>query len=118
MWIDIASIVFVCVTANHLGLIEAIEKYLEREFLIISCPKCFSFWSVLIYEIWCVGFSDIPTMLAISFLCAYLAIWLELLEGYIDLMYIKCYEKIYNTTPDTFTTDANNGDTAGNVSDL
>jgi hypothetical protein len=29
MWIDIASIVFVCVTANHLGLIKAIEEELE-----------------------------------------------------------------------------------------
>ena len=25
-WIDIASIVFVCVTMNHLGLIKAIEE--------------------------------------------------------------------------------------------
>lgn len=116
MWLDIASIIFICVTANHLGLIEAIEKYLEREFLIISCPKCFSFWSVLTYEIWCVGISDLPLLLAISFLCAYMAIWLELLEGYIDTLYMKCYEKIYGDKADTLTADADNGDTAGNVS--
>ena len=116
MWIDIVSIVFVCVTANHLGLIKAIEEYLDRDFLIISCPKCFSFWSVLTYEVWYAGFSDIPTMLAISFLCAYLAIWLELLEGYIDTLYTKCYEKIYNTTADTPAADANEDDSASSVS--
>lgn len=116
MWLDIASIIFICVTANHLGLIKAIEEYLDRDFLIISCPKCFSFWSVFAYEMWSVGISDLPLLLAISFLSAYAAIWLELLEGYIDTIYMKYYEKIYNTTADTLTADADNSNTAGNVS--
>ena len=116
MWIDVASIVFVCVTANHLGLIGKIEEILGK-LPVISCPKCFTFWSVLIYEVWVVGFSDIPAMLAISFLCAYLALWLELLEGFIDTLYLWLYEKNYpNTENDTPAADADSGNTAGTVS--
>lgn len=116
MWIDIASIVFVCVTANHLGLIGKIEEIMGK-LPIINCPKCFTFWSVLIYEVWVVGFSDIPLLLAISFLCAYLALWLELLEGFIDTLYLWLYEKNYtNTENDTPAADADSGNSAGSVS--
>lgn len=116
MWTDIASIVFVCVTANHLGLVGKIEEILGK-LPIINCPKCFTFWSVLIYEVWVVGFSDIPAMLAISFLCAYLALWLELLEGFIDALYLWLYEKNYpDTENDTPAADADSGNTAGTVS--
>ena len=48
-WGDIAGIVFACVTANHLGLVKAIEDTFEKELPIINCVKCFSFWSVLVY---------------------------------------------------------------------
>ena len=119
IWIDIASIVFVCVTANHLGLIKAIESVIKCNHLpIISCPKCFTFWSVLAYQ-WLVGFTDAPLMLTISFLASYSAIWLELFEGFIDTLYMKCYEKIYpNTADDTAAADADNGNSAGTVSEL
>ena len=95
MWIDIASIVFICVTANHLGLIHAIEDELERELPILNCCKCFTFWVVLPYTL--IVTRSPYTSLAISFLCSYLAIWLELLEGYIDTFYNKLYGKIYPT---------------------
>lgn len=95
-WVDIASIVFVCVTANHLGLIEAIQTITKcKQLPIVSCVKCFTFWSVLAYNLWSVGFSDIPCNLAVSFLASYLALWLELIEGFVDKLYMKCYEKIY-----------------------
>ena len=97
MWIDIACIVFVCVTANHLGLVKAIEDVSKKEIPILNCPKCSSFWCTLLYGLWSVGFSDIPLVLAISFFCSYLAVWLELLEGYIDTLYQKLYDKIYPT---------------------
>lgn len=98
MWIGIAGILFVCVTANHLGLVKAIEDISKMEIPIINCPKCFTFWSVLAYSVY-YGLPAIE-MLAISFLCSYLAIWLELLEGYIDTLYMKLYEKIYRNTAD------------------
>lgn len=95
IWIDIACIVFVCVTANHLGLVKAIEEVTESELRIVNCPKCFTWWSVFIYTSFTLH--DFVAVLAISFLCSYLAVWLELAEGYIDTLYQKLYDKIYPT---------------------
>lgn len=113
-WTDIASIVFVSVTVNHLGLIGKLEEMLGK-LPILDCPKCLTFWSVIVYELWCVGFSDIPTMLAISFLASYAAIWLELFEGYIDTLYLRLYDKIYDTKDNTLTAADFDGDTTGTM---
>lgn len=115
-WTDIAGIVFACVTANHLGLVKAIEETYERELPVINCVKCFSFWSVLVYMVFATR--DIITSLAVSFLASYTAIWLELLEGYVDTLYLKLYGKIYKTSDDTPASDADNGRTTGTVSEL
>lgn len=116
-WIDIACIVFACVTAIHLGLVKAIEDVAQRELRIANCPKCLSFWSVLAYTI--ITSRNAITSLAISFLCSYLALWLELFEGYIDSLYMKLYEKIYSdTTDDTATAGTDDGDSAGSVPQL
>lgn len=115
MWIDIASILFICVTANHLGLIKAVEQVTGVEWHIINCPKCFTFWATLIY----LTFSWNATIwsLAMSFLCAYAAIWVELAEGSIDTLYLWLYEKIYpNTNNDTTATDADSSHSPGTVS--
>ena len=98
-WIDIASIVFACVTMNHLGLVKAMEEVVEQELPIINCQKCSSFWLVLVYTMF--TSHDIIMSLAISFLCSYLAIWLELFEGYIDTLYNKLYDEIYSATDST-----------------
>jgi hypothetical protein len=88
---------------NHLGLIKAIEEATERELPVINCPKCSSFWFTLIYALLGIKgfFREIPFVLAISFLASYMAIWLELLEGYIDTLYNKLYDKIYPTADTT-----------------
>lgn len=101
MWRDIAAIVFICTTVNHLGLIAAMERTVKYMLPIINCPKCLTFWCVLAYNICSFGFSDISSTLAISLLSAYLAIWLELLEGIIDKLYNYVYDKIYSTTNTT-----------------
>ena len=80
--VDIASILIACVAANHLGLISAIEKITGLRLYIIDCPKCFTFWATLAYGI--ESHQDFLPMLAVSFFCAYLAIWLELGMGMID----------------------------------
>ena len=113
-WIDIACIVFICVTVNHLGLVKAIEDAAQRELRIVNCPKCFTWWSVLAYTI--ITSRSTITSLAISFLCSYLALWLELFEGFIDTIYLKVYEKIFTTTDDTAPADKDGGDSAGSVS--
>lgn len=121
---DIVSTVFVAVTANHLGLIGKIGEITGRDIPVLSCPKCLSFWATLGYQVChdtakCFTAHGIVTVLAISFLASYAAIWLELTEGLIDTLYLKLYGKI--TQPDTDNTaasDAEDGDTAGSVSEL
>ena len=116
--IDIASIVFVCVTANHLGLVGKLEEIMG-ELPIINCPKCFTFWSTLVCGLRYVGFSDLPMVLAVSFLASYIALWLELLEGYIDTLYLKLYGKITEADNDNeATTSADDGNTAGTMPEL
>lgn len=102
-WSDIACIVFVCVTMNHLGLIGTIERVMGKRLPILNCPKCSSFWLTVVWCIGKMGFSvipQIPSLLAVSFLASYSAIWLEMLEGYVDTLYLKCYEKIYPPADD------------------
>ena len=94
-WSDIACIVFICVTMNHLGLVKAIEDTFEKELPIVNCVKCSSFWVVLFYTLFTTR-SAIPS-LAVSFLSGYAAIWLELVEGMIDKLYGKIYDKVFTT---------------------
>ena len=99
MWIDILAIVFVCTAVNHLGLIKAIEGIVKREILIINCPRCLTCWSVFAYGIATVPYVSpqiVARLLAISLLCSYLAIWLELLMYAIDTLYNRIYAKIEN----------------------
>lgn len=98
MWIDIASIVFVCVTANHLGLVKAIEDVIGTELPIVNCVKCFTWWVTFAYTAFAMHALILP--LAISFLASYSALWLELLEAFIDTLYLKLYDKITTTHSD------------------
>ena len=117
-WIDVAGIVFTCVTMNHLGLIGKIEEF-TGELPILNCPKCCTFWCTLCFGLWGIkSFYGVISVLAISFLASYSAIWLELLEGYIDTLYMKLYGKIYETSDNTPAADADNGNPAGSVSEL
>jgi len=102
-WGDIACIVFVCVTMNHLGLMGKIEGIVGFRIPILNCPKCASCWLTLAYLMGKMGFliiPQIPLVLAISFLASYIALWLELLEGYIDTLYLKLYGKIVSKYSD------------------
>lgn len=113
-WIDIASIVFVCVTMNHMGLVSAVEGLARTKLWIIDCPKCCTFWATLIYML--IVSHDIITILAVSFLASYSALWFELLEAFIDVLYMKLYGKIITTdTDDTAASDSDGGDSAGTV---
>jgi len=99
MWIDIAAIVFVCTAVNHLGLIRAIERVIRHRLPVVNCPKCLTCWSVFAYGVATVPYVSpkiVARMLAISLLCSYLAIWLELLMYAIDTLYNRIYVKIEN----------------------
>lgn len=108
-WSDIAWIVVACTSANHLGLIAAVERVLHRRLPVVNCPKCFTFWSTLAYLLACFLVGDdaplrggtiaaylpaVPRMLAVSFLAAYSALWLELIMYFIDTIYNSIYDQI------------------------
>lgn len=112
-WIDIASIVFVCVTANHLGLVGAVEERIGFRLPIVNCPKCATFWLTTAYIVGEMGFSvipQIPMVLAVSFLASYSALWVELLEAYFDTFYLRLYGKITSGNGKyTYSSDTDNG---------
>ena len=119
-WLDVLMIVFSATAANHLGLVAAAEIVIRHRLPVLNCPKCAAFWSVIVYGV-AVANSSLFTLhsslqiLAAAFLSAWSAVWLDLLMGIIDQLYIKLYDKIYPTT-DTPDTDAL--DTADPVSDV
>ena len=99
--LEIASILFSSVAINHLGLVAAVEKVIARRLPVIDCPKCLSFWATLTYgcSVCCDSSAAIPSALphlfALSLLCAWLAIWLDLAMGIIDHLYKKVYDTFY-----------------------
>ena len=119
-WLDVLMIVFSATAANHLGLVAAAEIVIRHRLPVLNCPKCAAFWSVIVYGV-AVANSSLFTLhsslqiLAAAFLSAWSAIWLDLLMGIIDQLYIKVYDTIYPTTD---TTDADALDTADTVSDV
>ena len=95
-WMDIAAVVFFSAAVNHLGLIGTIERVIHHRLPIANCPKCLSFWGTLAYGLSGDGItaalpSCLPRLLAISILCSYIAIWLELLMYAIDTLYNRIY---------------------------
>lgn len=91
---------FSCTAINHLGLVAAVETTLSRwtrrdiEIPVINCPKCLTFWAVLT-----AGFlssAEPVGTLALALLMAWLARWLNLFMGAVDVLYDKIYETLYN----------------------
>ena len=121
IWSDIACIVFLAVTINHLGLIGEIEHIYGHRLKVVNCPKCLSFWLTVVYGLWGMrlSYGACVRLIAVSLLCSYLAIWLELFEGYIDTLYNKVYEKIYQSATDNAPASGpDEADIAGSVSEL
>ena len=120
-WPDVLMIVFSATAANHLGLVAAAEGVIRHRLPVLNCPKCAAFWLVLIYgcSVCCDSIAAlppaIPEILAVAFLSAWSAIWLDLLMGIIDQLYTKLYGTFYPTTD---TTDTDALDTADPVSDV
>ena len=133
-WLDVLMIVFSAVAANHLGLVAAAESVVHHRLPVLNCSKCAAFWLVLAYgfgyeicftttrhfvdvnDMVAYHFEYILKLIAVAFLSAWSAVWLDLLMGIIDQLYIKVYDTIYpaTDTPDTDTTGA--GDAVPDVS--
>ena len=119
-WLNVLMIAFSATAANHLGLVAAAESVVRHRLPVLNCPKCAAFWLVIAYGIAEANsslftFHFLLTVLAVAFLSAWSAVWLDLFMGIIDQLYTKLYDTIYSTTdpPDT---DALN--TADPVSDM
>lgn len=89
---------------NHLGLCEAVERVLHYKFRIMSCSKCGTFWTVLIYQL--VMGTEIVASVTAAFALSYAAIWFELLLGYLGEVYETCYDKIQTASPSEDEADA------------
>ena len=100
MWLDVAAVVISAVLINYLGLIETVEKLIRHKLPILNCPRCLTFWSVLI---WLVINSHwhMAIIVATSFLASYLANWIELIFGLLDKVYEYIYQKNYPTETST-----------------
>lgn len=132
-WLDVLMIVFSATAANHLGLMAAAESVIRHRLPVLNCPKCAAFWIVIVYGVAEANsslFTPFPTdgrlpvafhfslqILAVAFLSAWSAVWLDLLMGIIDQLYIKVYDTIYPTTDTTDTDALDTADTLPDVSE-
>lgn len=108
-WTDIAWIVVVCTCMNHLGLVAAVERIIRHRLPVANCPKCATFWSTLTYcLVCCDDIATIPFILALSFLAAYAAVWLQLLMYSVDTIYNRIYDTLSKNNP-----KENDGDDEG-----
>ena len=81
--------------ANHMELVEAVEKVLGFKLPIVNCPKCLTFWLTLGYTL--LSGTAVVHSFAISFLTAYVAVWFNLLLGLADKLYNWIYENTFAT---------------------
>ena len=110
-------IMFICTAMNHMGLVGAVEDELGFELPIVGCIKCSTFWITFTYLLFTQKAILIP--MATAFILSYLSVWLELLMGFIDSFYIKCYEKITDNIRNyKAAADAREDDTADAMPDM
>lgn len=105
-----------CVCAIHLGLVDAIEERIGREIPVVGCPKCLTFWCVLTYGI--ASGDNVFQSIAVAFLLAYLSLWVKLLMGATDKIYMYLYGKIYPSSEDDEDSADHDGRTERPVSRL
>ena len=91
-----------CVLFLHLGLGDEIEKRLHIKCILLECPKCLSFWSILIVSLF---YFDVIRAIFNAFVCAYLALWLDIALSYVSKIYNRLYEEI-NTESDESSEDS------------
>ena len=85
MWTGAAAITASCVLFIGMGLEAEIERILSCRFKVLSCPKCLTFWSVLLFGL-CNRHGWLEVV-AVSFLSSYAALWLTLLCDALTTIY-------------------------------
>lgn len=97
MW-GIACVFISSVLFIHLGLGETIGRLLRTDFVLLRCVKCLTFWCVLGYSLLCVSIPA-EASVCIAFMCAYAALWAELLLGKLANAYEKLSEDVATEEP-------------------
>ena len=97
MW-GIACVFISSVLFIHLGLGETIGRLLRTDFVLLRCVKCLTFWCVLGYSLLCVSIPA-EAVVCIAFVCAYAALWAELLLGKLANAYEKLSEDVATEEP-------------------
>ena len=110
MWKEAAEITASCVLFIGMGLEAEIERVLSCRFRILSCPKCLTFWSVLLFGA-VTGHGLVETV-AVSFLSAYASLWLSRLCDELTILYNRLYENITTTEGASADTEATDDEAA------
>lgn len=79
----------VLVTANHLGLSEAVSSVLSK---VLRCPKCLSFWGTLFILLYLGEKSIVAVGLSVAI--SYLSHWFGLLLIFLNKKYNQLWERI------------------------
>ena len=104
MILEAALITASCVLFIQMGLSGEIQERVRIRFPLLSCPKCLSFWSVLIWML-CNG-AGVIRAVATSFFCAYAALWAALVLDGLSVLYNWLYEQITENNDTTTVTEA------------
>lgn len=98
---EVALLTVSCVLFIQMGLSHAIQERIGVRSEILSCPRCCTFWSVLVLLL--ISGHGIIRSVAASFLSSYSALWLSLIYDALAKLYNTCYEAITendDTAPD------------------
>ena len=92
MLIGIGYILVVCVLYIHLGMGDTLGRIFHSEAYVFKCVKCVTWQATLAYTLF---FSDFNVLacLALSFVSAYIALWMELMLSKLASLYEKWSEK-------------------------
>lgn len=104
---EAALVAVSCVLFVQMGLSGAVQETLRFKSRILSCPKCLTFWAVLVWDL-THGTGLVPSVAA-SFLLSYAALWVALILDGLTVLYNALYDAITETTEDT-SQDAPAGD--------
>lgn len=111
--LNVAYILVSCCLFIHLGLGQTISEIIRYDFVLFRCPKCLAFWSILGYLL--LSNEPIISSVATAFVCAYLALWIDLLLAIISEYYEETYKGVGAKEPKNNRSTKTNNDTKQKV---
>ena len=88
----VGYILVVCVLYIHLGMGDTLGRIFHSNAYVFKCVKCVTWQATLAYTLF---FSDLNVLacLAVSFVSAYVALWMELMLSKMASLYEKWNEE-------------------------